>query len=114
MTFDEYQKNASATDVFGGGKHDLSDPAFVDKILGLAGESGEVTDKFKKIIRDNGGKISVAARDEIIKELGDVLWFLALISEYLGVSFDAVAAKNIEKVTDRKKRGAIGGSGDNR
>ena len=113
MTFDEYQKLAERTDL----AHKIRDwnnPLNFEKLLGLGGEAGEVMDKFKKILRDKNGKISKVDREEIIKELGDVLWYLAIISEHLDVRFDEVAEKNIAKLTDRAKRNLIHGAGDNR
>jgi len=113
MTFDEYQKKAISTDVFGG-ERSIGSQAFFSKLLGLAGETGEIADKFKKIYRDNEGKMSKEQVMGIKKELGDVLWYLAVISEYLDLSFAEVAELNIEKLASRKARGKIAGSGDNR
>ena len=114
LNFNEYQKRAIATDKFGGGKHDVNEAAFLEKILGLCGEAGEVSDKIKKIIRDKNGKIEENDKVEIIKELGDVLWYDALIAEYLGFDFASVAQANLDKLSSRKSRGKISGSGDNR
>ena len=83
-------------------------------MLGLTGEAGEAADKFKKIIRDKGGVISGMDKEEITKELGDVLWYVAMIAEYLGVSLAEVAEANIEKLESRWKRNKIHGEGDNR
>jgi len=82
--------------------------------LGLTGEAGEVADKVKKIIRDKGGKFTESDREEIGKELGDVLWYIANLSFELNLSLDFVANKNVEKLESRAKRGVLGGSGDNR
>ena len=90
------------------------DPAFIAKILGLVGEAGEVAEKFKKIVRDKNGVIAGMDIDEISKELGDVLWYVAALSEYLGMTLEDVAQKNIEKLSSRKARGVSNGSGDNR
>jgi NTP pyrophosphatase (non-canonical NTP hydrolase) len=116
MTFDEYQKSAVTTDVTGLGKRikHAHDPAYVDKILSLVGEAGEVAEKYKKIIRDKGGVISQKDREEIAKELGDVLWYLAVIAYYLDFSFSEVAKNNLNKLASRTKRGALKGKGDNR
>lgn len=115
MTFDEYQKKAIQTELME--KSDelsANDPAFVAKLLGLVGEAGEVSEKFKKIIRDKNGVITDVDKTEIAKELGDVLWYVSALAEYLGISLEDVAQKNIEKVFSRKKRGMSQGSGDNR
>lgn len=112
-SFDRYQRAIV--------KYDTSDPkveiipvGLLEKILGLTGEAGETADKFKKILRDNNGKISKSDREEIVKELGDVLWYTATIARYMGVSFSEVAKKNLEKAESRFKRGKLHGSGDNR
>jgi NTP pyrophosphatase (non-canonical NTP hydrolase) len=111
MSFDEYQKLAKRTDTFRR-TDSLLDPAFLEKVLGLVGEAGEFADKIKKLIRDNDGKI--ANLDDLVKELGDVLWYLAMISDYLGMNFGDIAKKNIAKLADRHKRNLIHGAGDNR
>lgn len=113
MTFDDYQKQAITTDSFGG-KGDIMSIAFVNKVLGLAGESGEVADKVKKLQRNNGGAMGEEERRELLKELGDVLWYLSAITYYLGGSLDDVAQANLEKLFDRKARGVIKSAGDNR
>jgi len=110
MTFDDYQKQALTTAL-------KSDDEFKDMmhwVLGLNGEAGEVAEKLKKIIRDKNGEISEADKHELAKELGDVLWYLAVFAHDLGVSFDAVAATNLQKLADRQNRNMLQGSGDNR
>lgn len=114
MNFNEYQERAKTTDVFTEKPTTLNEPAFVAKLLGLNGETGEVSEKFKKIIRDKGGIISEEDKIEIKKELGDVLWYLALISDYMDISLEDVAKSNIEKLASRKNRNQLHGSGDNR
>ena len=113
MNFNDYQKKAITTDTFGG-NGDVSDPAFITKVLGLVGEAGEVAEKFKKVLRDKGGVLSEPDKAEVIKELGDVLWYMSSITHYLGVPLQDVAEGNLEKVLSRKSRGATHGSGDNR
>lgn len=83
-------------------------------VLGLAEEAGEVAGKFAKALRDEDGDISLEKRDEIVKELGDVCWFVAELSTILGVTLEEVMQKNLDKLASRKERGVIGGSGDNR
>jgi len=68
----------------------------------------------KKVIRDKGGKIDPETRNEISKELGDILWYLAQMATELHLSFDKVAEQNIEKLQSRKARGKLRGDGDNR
>ena len=110
MTFDDYQKQALTTVI-------STDDDFKDTlhwVLGLCGESGEVAEKLKKIIRDKDGEISQADKGEIGKELGDVLWYLAVCAHQMGFKFDDIANGNLAKLQSRKARGKIGGSGDNR
>ena len=85
-----------------------------NEVLGLVGETGEVADKIKKVIRDDGGKLSEEKRRDIEKELGDVLWYLANLATELNLSLDEIALKNLEKLQDRQDRGVLRGSGDNR
>lgn len=94
--------------------HDVLSIAFMDKVLGLLGESGEIAEKFKKILRDKDAKLTDEDRQELTKELGDVLWYIALLGHYLNVPLDDIASKNITKLKSRHTRGALGGSGDNR
>lgn len=91
-----------------------ADAGIVYLALGLNGESGEVAEKVKKIVRDQAGKLTDFDRVEIGKELGDVLWYLAMLAEELGISLEEVAQGNIDKLISRKERGVIHGSGDNR
>ena len=114
MTLDEYQAAIVGFDTYRGTEYDLKDGSYFEKILGLVGEAGEVADKYKKIIRDKGAQISAADQVEIVKELGDVLWYVATLARYLGVSLDDVATGNVAKLTDRQTRHLIQGEGDNR
>lgn len=82
--------------------------------LGLTGEAGEVSDKVKKVIRDNEGDFTDEIKKEIMKELGDVLWYCATLAHDLGFYLSDVAFGNIEKLESRFQRNKIGGSGDNR
>ncbi len=110
MTFDEYQKRALTTVISKG--DDFKDT--LHWVLGINGEAGEVAEKVKKIIRDKNGVISQDDKNELAKELGDVLWYLAVFAKDLGFSFDRIASSNLEKLQSRKSRGALQGSGDNR
>ena len=82
--------------------------------LGLVGEAGEVADKVKKILRDKEGVFDDESSDAIKLELGDVLWYISQLSSELGYELEDVANSNLQKLNDRKKRGKISGSGDNR
>lgn len=83
-------------------------------VLGLVGESGEIAEKMKKLIRDHASDESKIDREDIKKELGDVLWYAAVLANYLGISLEDVAQTNVDKLASRAERGVIGGSGDNR
>ena len=110
MKFDEYQKRALTTVL-------TTDDQFKDLlhwVLGINGESGEIAEKVKKIIRDKKGKVSAEDKKELAKEIGDVLWYLAVLAEDLGMSLDDIAQANLDKLQSRKQRGVLGGSGDNR
>ncbi|HVV66977.1 MAG TPA: nucleoside triphosphate pyrophosphohydrolase family protein [Candidatus Saccharimonadales bacterium] len=110
MTFDEYQKKALTTVL-------STEDSFKDLlhwVLGINGESGEIAEKVKKIIRDKNGVVSDEDKKELAKEIGDVLWYLAVFSEELGVQLEDVAKQNLDKLQSRKQRGVLGGSGDNR
>ncbi len=108
MTFDEYQQHALATAIY------PRESGIVYPVLGLAGESGEVADKVKKTIRDNGGVFDDRIKLEIAKEAGDILWYLSALARELGMSLDDIARLNIDKITSRQKRGTLHGNGDNR
>ena len=107
MNFNEYQKET--------GKLALPTSENLEYLIaGLCAESGEVAGKYAKVIRDKNGVFSKTDSDEIIKEVGDCLWFLSEISRIQGYKFNYVAESNISKLNDRKTRGVLSGSGDNR
>lgn len=89
--------------------------------MGLAGEAGEVCDKIKKHWRNyNTAATNLHLHltddqvDEIVKEIGDVLWYCAALSTELGVDLSDVARINLEKLYDRRERNVIKGEGDDR
>ena len=109
MTLDNYQTESRKTAIY----PDI-DSNIIYPVLGLCGESGELAEKIKKAIRDDGGKITDTRRTDIIKELGDVMWYMAAIASELKISLDTVARTNLDKLNSRKNRGKLGGSGDER
>lgn len=113
MQLDEYQEKSKKYDL-GEQTDQLLDPAFMEKILGLSGEAGEFSDKVKKILRDKDGKYDDTDRTELLKELGDVLWYVAAVARYLDEPFSELAAQNIDKLESRYQRNQLSGSGDNR
>ena len=82
--------------------------------LGLAGETGEVCEKIKKVYRDSNGIFTQDKIEEITKELGDVLWYIQALCNDLGINMQEVADKNVSKLLSRLDRGVIHGNGDNR
>jgi len=114
MNFNEYQEEAMEMAVYPGLREtDLTYPT-----LGLMGEAGEVAEKVKKLIRNKNMKrgYSLAEEDKeaLVKELGDVLWYVAALSNALDFPLEHVAIVNINKLRDRKERDVIKSEGDNR
>ncbi|MFA5095593.1 MAG: nucleoside triphosphate pyrophosphohydrolase family protein [Candidatus Paceibacterota bacterium] len=110
MELKEYQKKALTTAIHPE-KYKVIYPA-----LGLGNESGEVMGKIKKWLRgDDGEGIMSKERKEALKgELGDVLWYLAVLSHDLDLSLEDIAKYNLDKLQSRKKRGILKGDGDKR
>ena len=109
MDFDNYQIEARKTALYPNKGNN-----FIYPTLGLVGESGEVAEKIKKILRDKNGKIDNETKLALKKELGDVLWYLSNICDELDFSLSGVAKENLKKLNLRLSRGKISGSGDNR
>ena len=82
----------------------------VENTLGLVGETGEIAEKIKKSFRD-GTEIDC---DDIAKELGDVLFYVAALASVYEIKLSDIAATNLNKLFDRKERNVLQGSGDNR
>lgn len=113
--FDEYQLAAAETAVHPGSDEGYASVSALSYLaLGLGGETGEVQEKIKKIFRDKAGVVSPEDREEIIKELGDVLWYMARLADVLDEPLEHVALKNLAKLRGRKERLVLNGSGDNR
>lgn len=102
--FDDYQKEVDKLMLTSGSKR------LIENTLGLVGETGEIAEKIKKHIRDD----KELDLEDITKELGDVMFYLAGLASYFNIRFGAVASRNLEKLHDRQKRGVLQGSGDNR
>lgn len=83
-------------------------------LLGLVGETGEIAEKAKKIVRDKDSDFSQWDIEDLKKELGDTLWYVAVLANYFNIELEDVATLNIAKLADRQNRGLIGGSGDSR
>jgi NTP pyrophosphatase (non-canonical NTP hydrolase) len=109
LTFSEYQQRAGDTARY----PDVGrNPVY--PTLGLAGEAGEVAEKVKKVLRDNGGQFDAETVAAIKKELGDVLWYVARLAAELDLDLGEIAADNLAKLASRQDRGVIHGSGDER
>ncbi len=76
--------------------------------LGLASEAGEVCGVIKKWVRDD------APLNDLHKELGDVIWYIARMCDELGWNMEEIIKANQKKLEDRKERNVLSGSGDNR
>ena len=88
--------------------------AIIYPTLGLTGEAGEVANKVKKIIRDDGNKINEGLVQEISAEIGDCLWYISVLASDIGIKLSDIANSNLIKLENRKKKGTIRGSGDTR
>lgn len=82
--------------------------------LGLAGEAGEIAEKVKKVLRDNEGEWTADAKAAVLDELGDPLWYISALAQDLGFTLQDVIDNNVSKLTSRKCRGVLVGSGDDR
>lgn len=107
--FNEYQAFVQGMKVY------PANYSVVYPALGLAGESGEIAEKVKKWLRDEGGQeITADRREQLLSELGDPLWYIAALADDLGYTLQEVVDFNVNKLTSRKSRGKLQGDGDNR
>ena len=121
LTFSEYQERSGATDMALEGliKKYPDLPEEVQKLLGIAyaglglGESGEIQNNIKKMIRDDQG-ITEEKIEKVEKEVGDLMWYIAKLCRDNGLSMAKIAQANLDKLASRKERGVITGSGDDR
>ncbi|MEI6615088.1 MAG: nucleoside triphosphate pyrophosphohydrolase family protein [Cyanobium sp. ELA507] len=109
MDFQDYQERSRSTARY---PQAGSNPIY--PTLGLCGEAGEVADKVKKVLRDQGGQFDAQVRDDLLLELGDVLWYVAQLATELDLSLDAIAEANLAKLASRAARNVIAGHGDRR
>ena len=110
MNLNDYQRQSRKFAIYQ--KKDANN--FIYPLLGLLGESGEIAEKMKRVLREDKDPMEKITREEIIKELGDVLWYIAQLSTELQVSLEEVAKINLIKLSSRKKRNKLKGEGDNR
>ena len=97
MTVNEYQKMALTTLNPALGKQDV----LINGVMGLCGESGEAIDIVKKHLAQG----HLLDREGLIKELGDVAWYLAETAYALDVSLEEVFQRNIDKLKARYPEG---------
>lgn len=109
MNLNEYQTLALRTAKPKDAKNEL-----FHLFLGLCGEAGEIAEKVKKVIRDKDSDFSEFDTDDLKKELGDVLWHVAVIADRFDIELEAVGDTNIKKLASRLERNVIAGSGDER
>ena len=103
ITPDLYENLASETAIF------PKEKALEYLALGLTSEAGEVAGKVKKLIRDGKGD-----KKAIASEIGDVLWYCAMMAKEVGVPLNTIMQENLRKLHSRKERGTLSGSGDER
>ena len=108
ITFNFYQNEAVKTAVYDKSL-EVMYPA-----LGLCGESGEVAEKVKKMFRDDAGLCTGDRKIALMKEMGDVLWYLAALANDLGVELRDIAHLNLDKLRLRQAQNKLHGDGDNR
>jgi len=112
LTLSEYQREAYKTFL-----SETPDP-FHYMVFGLVSEIGEFVGKVKKLQRDHHIIFPIdfppTIKEELFFELGDILWYIAGLSTQLHIDLGEVGEKNLQKLSDRKKRDAIKGSGDYR
>lgn len=106
LTLNQYQEMALETAIY--------PQPIIYPTLGLTGEAGEVSDKVKKVLRDNNSIFTEDKKTEIAKEVGDVLWYCATLSHDIGYTLEEIAQMNYDKLRSRQLRGKLHGSGDNR
>ena len=105
---DMYQKVALTTAIY------PREQAIIYPTLGLTGEAGEVANKVKKIIRDGSNTNDDNLVSEIKSEIGDCLWYIAVLASDFNIKLSDIASTNLEKLANRKKNNTIHGSGDAR
>lgn len=103
-SFNQYQDFVKSMKVYPE-KHAIVYPA-----LGIAGEGGEVAEKVKKWLRGD----KELDKTELLKEAGDVMWYLASLADDLGFTLQDLVDMNVAKLSSRKERGVQKGDGDNR
>lgn len=113
ISFNEYQEKCALTDV-GTSAQDCLKPGWLYYVLGIGGESGELLEKIKKLFRDKNGVIDDEFKDAVIKEMGDVHWYMARLAAWFGIEYNEIPKQNIKKLFSRMERNKLHGDGDDR
>lgn len=113
LSLDEYQARAKETAVYPG-EDKIPGIGVIYCVLGLNGEAGEIAEHVKKILRDDSGLFTTTRTEAMRKEVGDCLWYIAMLADELGFNLSTVAEENLEKLASRQERGVLSGSGDER
>ena len=111
VSFKEYQEFTNKTAKYPG-QGSLS--GLIYATLGANGEAGEISNKLKKVLRDNNGVLTEEIKKALRHEVSDVLWYVSQLAAELDVDLEYIASINMEKLQSRLDRGVIQGSGDNR
>jgi NTP pyrophosphatase (non-canonical NTP hydrolase) len=124
MNFDEYQEFTNETAIYGESAELMVTgvrPEITERWLRLAyvggklnGEAGEIAELIFKAMRDDVGVITVDRRSDLVKEIGDALYYLARLAIELDSTLGLIAESNMEKLRARKEQGKIKGSGSDR
>ena len=106
MQVNEYQKAAMATLNPALDKKDV----LINSVMGLCGESGEAIDIVKKWLTQ-GHELD---KEHLVRELGDVAWYLAEAATALDIPLEAVFQGNLDKLRQRFPNGFDTGASVNR
>lgn len=104
MTFETYHEFVKSMKVY------PEEHAIVYPTLGMMGEAGEASEKVKKWLRGD----KALDKEQLAMEVGDVLWYISALAEDLGYTLSDLAVMNVVKLSSRRDRGVVKGSGDNR
>lgn len=108
MTIEEYSEIIKKTAVF------PKEIGLTYCTMGLCGEAGEVAEKMKKLYRDKNGIVTETFKNDIKKELGDVIWYVTALGNELGIPLDGIMEANYRKLMLRRATNTLHGDGDNR
>ena len=123
MDVSEYQTGTRATAIYGESTDTLLDKefdiigTFIDLsyvTLKLNGEAGEIAEEIGKLLRDDYGEMKSEREEKIIKEIGDLCWYLSQLCNELGISLESVMEDNLAKLQKRQREGKLHGSGSDR